>query len=155
MKTISRNAVLWLAIVGLASCATTHVAAVPTTCFKPAAVESFKVEALDRLTVQDSHHHQWRVRLRGACPELVGATSLVFSDEMALRAWPDQPWRHGYGFKPGWPVNGFYVNESSAFMRVCSNRQSWVHPFGYNGSPVHTGYASFGCRVDFVDPISH
>lgn len=138
---------------GLSSCASTPQLATPTPCFKPAFLRGFEVESPDRIRVWDGRQ-SWMVELRGACPELSEARNLVFSDEMALQQWPTQPWREGFGFNSGWPNDGSYITQSSTLMRVCPNRQSWVHAFDRFGHPVSRGFASFGCRIDAVTPLA-
>lgn len=140
-------------ILTLSGCAT-YQPTLATPCFQAATINHFEVEAEDRVVVSDGRQ-AWRIHLRGSCPELAkqGVGRLVFTDEQALMPWPDQPWTAGFGQVQGWPSDGFYANRSSSLMRVCSNRMSWVHPFSPMGAPMTARYASWGCRVDDVEPL--
>lgn len=147
------NLLISACFLALAGCATYHPT-LATACFRPSTLTGFEVETKDQVIVNDGKQY-WRVHLRGACPELSkpGVGYLVFSDEQSLRPWPNQPWLHGFGQVRGWPSDGFYANRSSDLMRVCSNRMSWAHPFSASGSPMTDQYASWGCRVDDVEPL--
>ena len=139
----------------LSACAT-YKPTLATPSFQASTITGFQVEAEDSVVVNDGRQF-WRLHLRGGCPDVSkqGVGYLVFSDEQGLRAWPDQPWREGYGQVQGWPTDGFYANRSSSFMHVASNRMSWVHPFSPKGAPMTGQYASWGCRVDTVEPLWH
>lgn len=145
-----------LSLAMLAGCASApYQPTLATPCFQASTITNFELESPrnDVLVVEDGAQ-AWRLHLRGSCPELSGAGRLVFSDEMSLKAWPDQPWREGYGLVRGWPENGTYANRSSSLMRVCSNRMSWIHAFHDTGAPKTPGnFASWGCRVDRVEPL--
>lgn len=142
-----------LSLVLLAGCASApYQPTLATPCFHASDIASFEVESEDRVVVEDGHQ-AWRLHLRGSCPEINGAGRLIFTDEMQHKQWPDQPWREGYGLVSGWPDHGSRVNQNSALMRVCSNRMTWVHAFHATGAPKTDKFASWGCRVDRVEPL--
>ena len=135
----------------LGGCVTHYTPTLATPDFNPATVVGFSVDSPRRVEITDGQQ-AWKVHLVGRCLELMQAKALVFTDEQALRQWPNQPWRQGYGRVSGWPIDGQYPNRSSSLMHVSSNRLSWLHAYDGNGKPLQL-YASYGCQIEKVEPL--